>query len=370
MKITDIRTILLRTPLEEPTRLPVGTWVDHRNLIVLVETDTGVRGSGEIWINFPTWGGDDRVFVVGEVLKPLLVGETIDQPTRLFARMQSATSALARRWHAPGPVSHAIAGVDIAIWDAFAQNAKQTLRAAISENPADQVDVYASSFGPGSVADAITTSISQGHTRLKLRLVDGVHADERTLREARETAGDLTLMADPAETYDLRGLGAIWEAVLESDLCWLEEPFASDDREAYAEFHGWEGRPSLALGESSYGLSGMRTLLETFRPEIVQPDLTKTGGISQGLQIAKHVIGSGKQFVPHMLGGPIGFMASANLVAALDGASLVEMDHRIHPSFEAIYGGYPSIVSGSIELTDAYGHGAAIDESRLRQWMA
>jgi L-alanine-DL-glutamate epimerase-like enolase superfamily enzyme len=364
--ITDIRTILLRVPLDAPTELPYGNWVDRRNLIVVVETSTGVRGAGEIWINVPVWSCEDRRGFVSDVLKPLLVGEPLDDPKRFFAMMVERTGTLARRWHAPGPVSHAIAGVDIALWDAHTRHLKRPLRDVLSGGDAEAtVSVYASGVGPASIGKAIEKAASQGHTSFKIRLVSGPELDRQILHEARDAAGDRALMTDPAETYTPDTIMAIWDDLILAQTDWLEEPFPNNQPEMYDALRRMEPRPRLALGESTYGLPGLAALVDRFKPEVVQPDITKTGGLTEGMEAGRMTVESGCEFGPHMLAGPIGFAATANLVAATSGARMLEMDCDPVASFATMMGGVPTVTDGTITLSGEAGHGTTVDEDEL-----
>lgn len=368
--IVDVRHVVLAVPLDRPTALPVGNWTVRRNMIVVVETSDATYGSGEVWVNFPAWGCEDRIAVVTEVLKPLLVGELLDDPRRLFRLMTDHTRPLTRRWNAHGPVSHAIAGIDIALWDAHSRRLGLTLRDAIAGHTASNVvDVYASGVGPDLVGDAILSAIGAGHTRAKLRLVRGPEFDRGVLAEAREAAGELELMADPAEIYKPDSMQSLWPDIMRANLTWLEEPFPTDAPEMYDEFRSWIPRPKLALGESSYGMSGLSYLIDRFKPEVVQPDITKTGGITGGIEFGQLCAERGVEFAPHMLAGPIGFLATANLVAATKGIHLLEMDCAPVPSFEPMASGVPVVENGSIRLGDRPGHGAEVVEGELATWI-
>ena len=108
------------------------TWVSHygkhqkestRGLVAQgMENHPTVQGIGEIWANFPPWGCQERIEIVRNVLTPLLVGEELDDPRRLYALMHRRLRLLANQWGAPGPVHQAVAGLDIAIWDAHARS--------------------------------------------------------------------------------------------------------------------------------------------------------------------------------------------------------------------------------------------------------
>lgn len=369
-RIRKVETLLLDVPLARPIELPAGVWTTRQNLLVLVETSAGHRGVGEIWVNFPAWRCHDRIALVRNVLAPLLRDEPLDDPARLHRLMASKTAPLGRRWAAPGPVSHAIAGIDIALWDAFARARKAPLRHVLNDGTAaSDIAVYASGVGPGRVGSAIENAAAAGHTRFKVRLVEGPDRDAMTLAEAREAAGNRVLMADPAEIYTPSSLDSLWPAITAARLDWLEEPFASDDIAAYQAFMRRADRPALALGESVYGMTGFETLTRQIDPEIVQPDITKTGGFTEGMAIARQIVSRGRRLCFHMLGGPVGFLASAQAAAAIEGYDLLELEADLLPNFAAILGHEPGITSGRFVLPNGPGLGLMLDESRITDWI-
>jgi len=95
--IEDIRLALVEAPLREPIVAPFGTLTVRRNLLVLVELAGGCTGIGEVWANFPPWGCRERIEILRNVVRPLLRGETLDDPRRLYqilrARMRSRIPA-------------------------------------------------------------------------------------------------------------------------------------------------------------------------------------------------------------------------------------------------------------------------------------
>ena len=143
--LTDVRTVLLRFPLPRPIVAPFGRLDARFNLIVVAETTDGARGLGEIWANFPFWGCSEKVALFDQVVRPLLVGQTLDDPARLYALMQDKLRLLALQWGAKGPVQQVIAGVDAALWDAFARTKGVPLRNLLcGHKTANQYPVYAS----------------------------------------------------------------------------------------------------------------------------------------------------------------------------------------------------------------------------------
>jgi L-alanine-DL-glutamate epimerase-like enolase superfamily enzyme len=149
----------------------------------------------------------------------------------------------------------------------------------------------------------------------------------------------------------------------ELSLGWLEEPFLADDLDAYAQWRDEPVRPPVALGENSYRLAGFRTVLDVVAPDVVQPDITKTGGISEGRDICREILARGRRACLHMYGGPIGLYASAHLTAAIDGMSWLEMDSLPNPLFDMLLPEAPVVRDGRLALPE----GAGLGDNLFRQ---
>ncbi|MET0607032.1 MAG: enolase C-terminal domain-like protein, partial [Beijerinckiaceae bacterium] len=257
-RIRRVEPILLRLPLERPILGPFGRLDARPNLIVRVETSDGAVGLGEAWANFPPWGCQERIDIVRHVIAPLLVGEPLDDPRRLYAAMHARLRLLANQWGAPGPVHQAVAGVDIALWDAFARRAGKPLAALLRGDrmKPDRIPVYASGIAPPHVEATIESARARGHTRYKIHFAFGLEKNRETLVIARRAAGDEPLMADANQTMSHDEVAAMLSAMTEARLLWLEEPFPVDDRNAYRSWPRHAGLP-LAFGENAQGLAAL-----------------------------------------------------------------------------------------------------------------
>lgn len=371
--IRAVRPVLLRVPLERPIRGPFGTLEARPNLLAVVETGDGVRGFGEVWANFPPWGCRERVDLITEAIAPLLHGEPLDDPARLYRLLREKLRLLANQWGAPGPVHQALAGIDAALWDAHARSLGELLADVIRGAPAPRrVPVYGSGIGPTSPGPDIGRARAAGHVRFKLRISSGPEVDRETLRAGREAAGGAPLMADGNQRYDPVTLEALLPELTAARLDWLEEPFPVDDDAAY---RGWraEGSPfagiPLALGENRYGLAGITAAMDAHAPAVVQPDISKTGGISEGREIARAVVASGRRLCFHMFGGPIGLYTSAHLAAATDGADWLEMDANPNPLFATVVTVPPRVENGELLLPEGPGLGIELNESEIARWV-
>ena len=81
-RITDLRVILIKAPLAAPIIAPFGTVDVRHNLLVQLHLESGVSGIGEVWANFPPWGCPERVEILRRVVRPALIGETLDDPAQ------------------------------------------------------------------------------------------------------------------------------------------------------------------------------------------------------------------------------------------------------------------------------------------------
>lgn len=357
VKIDRVRVALVAAPLDTPIVAPFGTVNTRHNILVRVETSDGCWGIGEAWGNFPPWGCRERVDILTNVVRPALVGQTLDDPARLYGMLAQTMRALANQMGAPGPFQQALCGADIALWDATARRAGRPLCDLIrgARSPR-HVEVYATNL-PIRRPAAVEEMATKGHTRFKFRVSGDDPLLLDRLREARAIAGARPLMADATQSFRLETLRPLAGALNALSLDWLEEPFLVDDEDAYVAWRDEPARPPIALGENSYRLAGFRRVLDVIRPDVVQPDITKTGGISEGRAICHEILAAGRRACLHMYGGPVGLYASAHLGAAIDGMSWLEMDSAPNPLFEMLLHRAPEVEGGKLRLDDRPGLG-------------
>lgn len=365
-RIDDLRVILVEAPLEVPIIAPFGRVEVRHNLLVLVRLAGDVSGIGEVWANFPPWGCPERVEILRRVVRPALLGETLDEPARLHTKLARAMRGLANQMGAIGPFQQALAGVDIALWDAHAKALSQPLRRVLAADARDDVPVYATNL-PIDRPEMIDAMAAKGHTRFKVKLPADTDMGRRWLPEARRAAGSRPLMLDASQGQTPESLMGIMVVLEAARLDWMEEPFPVDDTAAYREWRGTPGRPPLAMGENSYCEAGFRTLLAEIDPDWAQPDITKTAGITLGGRLCAMGKAAGKQVALHMYGGPVGLYASAQLAAARSDVDLVEMDAKPNPLFAHLETA-PEVADGRLRLAAGPGLGITIDPSVLARF--
>ena len=124
----------------------------------------------------------------------------------------------------------------------------------------------------------------------------------------------------------------------------------------------------LAAGENIASRSGFHQALSDNVLRVVQPDIAKWGGLSMCAEIARDILRSGKMFCPHYLGGGIGLLASAHLLAGVGGDGLLEVDSNDNPLRDLFCGPVIHIADGMVTLSDDPGLGIEPDLSSIEKY--
>src|SRR5579862_8090441 len=327
MKITDVEAIVLRQPALDQA-IADGSQDD---LVVRVHTDSDIVGIGEV---------DSAPEVVKAVieapashaiasgLRAVLVGEDPLDVERLWHKMYRAAIYYGRR----GVALHAISGIDIALWDIKGKALGKPVSQLIGTPQRDRVRAYASRLMPDTpdeVRAAVGALREQGFTAVKLGWgplgADAAH-DLALAAAACEAGGDgVTILIDAGLGYGADAQKAIGVArgLEELGVFWLEEPFEPDEYEAYAELADTV-EIRVAAGEQDTTLWGFRELIERGHVDLVQPDVTRCGGITELLRIAEFANAHGVETVPHAWKSGIIKAASLHVNAVLPDALFQE----------------------------------------------
>ena len=363
LAVRKVTAQVFRAPIARPVRTSFGTMTDRPAVAVCVEDEDGVRGFGEAWCNFPAVGAEHRARLIESFLGPLTAGREWAGPREAFAHLTERARLLAVQSGEPGPLAQAIAGVDIALWDATARRAGVPLWKFLGGAGEGSVEGYASGLGPEEpLALAEEARRAGGFGAFKLKVGFGWETDEANLRQLREGLGPEAVIA-----ADANGAWTAEEAARMSDrlagfgVAWLEEPIPADSPPEDWRRLAEESPLPLAGGENLRGEAEFAATLETGALDIIQPDITKWGGFSGGLPLARRILAAGKRFYPHYLGGGIGLLASAHLLTATGGDGLLEIDANPNPLREALARPFPTIKKGQMKLPQTPGLGTTPD---------
>ena len=119
--VKSIEVFVYRAPIETPVMTSFGTMFDRPAVIIKIDDDEGYTGWGEIWCNYPTCGAEHRAKLLETTFAPLVLKMDINDPKEAFKYLTKSTHTLAIQTAEIGPIAQVISGIDIAIWDIFAQ---------------------------------------------------------------------------------------------------------------------------------------------------------------------------------------------------------------------------------------------------------
>ena len=325
MKISQIRTVGLYGAT------PEGGWNnelkpdDCVHTLIGVYTDEGISGFGSSFTSV------QLVRAALSVLEPLLIGENALEPERVSEKLHQHTFWLGRG----GSITHAISGIDIALWDILGKATGQPIGRLLGGRYREHVRPYASLLmrEPEALAEYLSQLLDQGFRAFKLgwgpfgRVSRTL--DEKIVKRARETVGpDVHLMVDAGGSDAFWPNGYKWalqtaHMLAAYDITWFEEPLKPDALNDYKMLREHAPLP-IAGGEVLTQRQSFQPWLQANALDIVQPDVTKVGGISEERRIAWMAQENGVRFIPHGWNTALGLAADLQLASAFPGTDLVE----------------------------------------------
>ena len=357
MKITAIHAIPLAIPMKPMTPPSVWTAGTRKQIVVRVSTDEGLTGVGEAF----AYGAPLGVcHVIGESLAPMLAGQ---DPTRIEALvdlMHRGTMIYGRR----GLVMFAISGVEIALWDLLGKALNAPVYQLLGGAVRPRLPVYASLMRYATateVATACRQYVAQGFRMLKLHQIDA-----ESVRAAREAVGpEMELMLDTNCPWTPGDAIAMARALAPYRLFWLEEPvWPPEDYAGLARVAAATDTP-IALGENESTLWGFREIIARGAADILQPSITKVGGISEFKKIAALGQAAGLPIAPHSFYFGPGLAATLHVAATLGGTMPVEFPTG---EYETPFLTRPIVAcEGWVEVPGGPGLGVEINEEAIRR---
>jgi D-galactarolactone cycloisomerase len=311
---------------------PKGGWSaeikpeDSIHAIIAVHTDAGLTGYGSVFT-------DGRLVEAGlKVLQPLYMGENALEPDRVSEKLHQNTFWMGRG----GTLTHTISGIDIALWDILGQATGLPVAGLLGGAYRKRVQPYCSLLmeEPARMRDVIAEHRGRGFKAYKIgwgpfgRALDP-KLDAAIVRAAREAAGaDAKLMVDAGASDAFWPHGLKWAlntAVMLKDfnVGWFEEALKPDAIEEYIHLRR-ESPVPIAGGEVLTRRQAFIPWLTRGAFDIVQPDVTKVGGISEQRRIAWLAYDFGVKYIGHGWNTALGVAADLQLAAAMPETDLVE----------------------------------------------
>lgn len=355
---------------------PKGGWSveikaeDSIHALIAVHTDAGITGYGSVFT-------DGRLVEAAlEVLEPYYRGENALEPERVAEKMHQNTFWMGRG----GTLTHAVSGIDIALWDILGKATGLSVGRLMGGRYRDRVTPYCSLLmeEPAQMGDEIARWREQGFRAFKIGWGpfgrrDDYRLDEAIVRAAKDAlppGGRLMVDAGASDAYWPNGLK--WalrtaDMLAAHDVDWFEEAVKPDALEDFVTLRR-ETRVPIAGGE-------VLTRRQSFIPfivqgafDIVQPDVTKVGGLSEQRRIAWLAQDFGVRYVGHGWNTALGIAADLQLAAALPNVDLVEYIAGSAYVDNIMAAPFKLDADGMLAIPDVPGLGVALDPDRVARY--
>ncbi len=326
MKITDVEVVVVRQ--DEVKMIGDGS---QDTAVILVHTDEGITGIGEV---------DSSPEVVKAIvetpashdqcrgLKEILVGENPLNVEYLWYKMYYYSYYYTRR----SVGIHAMSGIDIALWDIAGKKLGVSVSRLIGGRFREKIPAYCSVLMPGTkqeidelVAHHKADCNYKGYKFGWGALGESEEKDVQLVKWCREAVGpENKLMIDIGMRWtDYKYALRVSKEYEKEKIYWLEEPFVPDRTDDFGRLAD-NINISLASGEEFGTMFEFKEMLDNGKVDIVQPDMSRCGGITMAKKIADMAQLRGKKLIPHAFKTGILIGATLQLIAAIPNADILE----------------------------------------------
>lgn len=377
MKITDVEAMVLRAPqlYSNPEGAEEAYGIGYTS-IIRVSTDEGITGTAQIEaephvikaiIDAPPQGG-----IGFDGLRSVVLGSDPFTVEQLWEKMYMGSIYYGRR----GAAIQAMSGIDLACWDIMGKATGQPIYKLLGAGYCDKVRAYASTLfrsTPEAMREAAKRYVDQGFTAIKFGwgvFGRNLDLDLRLVEAAREAVGDAIDLLIDAGWYIHRTPKeniAMAKRLAQFNPFWIEEPAHPEDYDGYAEL-AQAVDTRIAAGEQEATIWGFRTLIDRGKVDVVQPDLSRCGGLTVARQIAHEAQARNTGVCPHAWMSDILTAASLHFNTFLRDALFIEFNTTTGPFSRELTRNPLQVVDGYIAVPQGPGLGVEINEAAIERY--
>ena len=364
LKITQIEVVSLRHeyPAGQGFQFAGGYCNGRLSCLVFVHTDAGLTGLGSVY-SHPTL----VTSIIEDHLQPLLLYQDPLQVEKLWDRCYGLT-----RWYGrKGVAVSALGGIDTALWDIRGKASGKPIFELLGGNRT-YVPAYASALlwkdDPAELGAEAARHLAEGFRGVKMRLGRSYDYDRTAVRIVREAIGPHNrLIIEGNARYNLSQAERIAADYRAAGVFWLEEPFLPEDIDSYLALRPNVGLP-LAAGENEFGVQGFRELMDRGLVDIVQPDCSRTGGITECRRIGTLAAEYGLRVATHSWSDAVAIVANMHVIASLENGITVEIDRTGNSLIDDLLVTPLRILDGEVTLPQGPGLGIELDPAALERF--
>lgn len=374
MKITKVEAI----PVRQPGEILLINDSAQDGVIIRIHTDEGIVGYGEV---------DSAPWVVKSIIESpvshricqglsnAVIGKDPFEVEKIWEDMYLASLFYGQR----GVAIHAMSGIDIAIWDIIGKATGKPIYKLLGGCFREKVRAYASTlmpYTPEESADEALKWKEAGYTAIKM----GWGGFELGMREsvalaeaARLAVGndtdllfDIGFIPSPDLAIDAPSRILLANAIRGCNPYWIEEPLYPNDYEGYKKLVSAVDT-RIVCGENETTRYGFKQLIDYCSMDVIQPDVTRCGGITEARRIAAYAGAHQVTVVPHAWSSGIVVAASLHLIASIPNACLLEYCVWDTPIRKEIVKNDIRVVDGYAAVPTAPGLGIEIDDKAIER---
>ena len=320
MKITSIKSHVLRYELEEELGYSQQYYKHRTAHLVEIETDEGITGWGECF-------GPGNIalankFIVEKVIQPLIKGENPTNKEYIWHKVYNSLRDSGQK----GMPIQALSGIDIALWDILSKKANLPLYQLLGGKCNNQIPVYG--YGMMLQKKPVEQLIElfqkeakeikeKNFKAMKMKIGIGPKDDLKLVKAVREAIGDdYKLMVDANHAYNLSDALYVGKGLDEMNIYWFEEPVAPEDYEGYKELKK-KLNTNIAGGEAEFTKYGWNQLIKNRCVDIAQPEVCGLGGITEYLKISALAQSNFIPIINHVWGSALSIAVNLHLLTSM-----------------------------------------------------
>ena len=320
MKITSIKSHVLRYELEDELGYSQQYYKHRTAHLVEIETDENITGWGECF-------GPGNIalankFIVEKVIQPLIKGENPTNKEYIWHKVYNSLRDSGQK----GMPIQALSGIDIALWDILSKKANLPLYQLLGGKCNNQIPVYG--YGMMLQEKPVEQLIElfqkeakeikeKNFKAMKMKIGIGPKNDLKLVKAVREAIGDdYKLMVDANHAYNLSDALQVGKGLDEMNIYWFEEPVAPEDYEGYKELKK-KLNTNIAGGEAEFTKYGWNQLIKNRCVDIVQPEVCGLGGITEYLKISALAQSNFIPIINHVWGTALSIAVNLHLLTAM-----------------------------------------------------
>ncbi|GFE67056.1 mandelate racemase/muconate lactonizing enzyme family protein [Litoreibacter roseus] len=366
LKIRSVEAFPISSPVKNGPILGIGQLTKRESVVVRIETEDGIVGYGEAHHGR---AAASVAHLINHTLQHFAVGKSAADVVGIW----DAIYTMQLKSHGMGAASSiGMSGIDLALWDIRGKAVGWPLYRLLGGMSQD-IPAYAGGVSLGwqpaaQLVDEVQAALDEGYKAVKLRVGDNHVRDVERVAAVRAAIGDdVSIMVDANTNYDAATFRRALPGFVAHDVFWIEEPFAPHDIDNYRLAAHLSSIP-LAAGENHYTRFEFNRVIEDGKITILQPDVSKTGGITESMRIAAAASAWKRMICPHTSTTGLNMAASVHLLCAIDNAGYFEGDVSVSNPFRDELTSTPYMVgaNGCVRPLEQPGIGVEVDEDYLR----